>query len=116
MTRIFTIVAVVSALAGCASRPPNLYTWGNYEELVYTSHASPGSIPPEKQIEILEGDFHKAAAKDERMPPGWHANLGYLYLQTGRVDDGRRELLNEKTQYPESGVFVDRLLANLKKN
>jgi hypothetical protein len=116
MTRIFTIVAVVSALAGCATRPPNLYTWGNYEELVYASHASPGSIPPEKQIEILEADLHEAVAKDERMPPGWHANLGYLYLQIGRVDEGRRELLNEKTQYPEAGVFVDRLLANLKKN
>ena len=116
MNRIFTVVAVVSALAGCANRPPNLYTWGNYEELVYTSHASPGSIPPEKQIEILEADWHKAVAKDERMPPGWHANLGYPYLQIGRVDEGRRELLNEKTQYPESGVFVDRLLANLKKN
>jgi len=116
MKHIFTAAALVSALAGCASRPPNLYTWGNYEELVYASHASPGSIPPEKQIEILEADFHKAVAKDERMPPGWHANLGYLYLQIGRVDEGRHELLNEKTQYPESGVFVDRLLANLKKN
>lgn len=116
MNRIFTVIAVASALAGCASRPPNLYTWGNYEELVYASHASPGSVPPEKQIEILEEDFHKAAAKDERMPPGWHAHLGYLYLQVGKVDAGRRELQNEKTQYPESKVFVDRLLANLAKN
>lgn len=116
MTRFLTMAALVAALAGCASRPANLYTWGSYEELVYTSHASPGSIPPEKQIEILEADFHQAVAKDTRMPPGWHANLGYLYLQIGRVDEGRRELLTEKTQYPESGVFVDRLLANLQKN
>jgi hypothetical protein len=114
--RVFAVVAVVSALAGCATRPPSLYTWGNYEDLVYTSHASPGSVPPEKQIEILEADLHKAVANNERMPPGWHANLGYLYIQIGRMDEGRRELLNEKTQFPESGVFVDRLLANLKKN
>jgi hypothetical protein len=116
MTRVLAVVAVVSALAGCASRPQSLYTWGNYEDLVYTSHASPGAVPPEKQIEILEEDFHKAAANNQRMPPGWHANLGYLYIQTGRMDAGRQELLNEKAQFPESGVFVDRLLANLKKN
>lgn len=112
----FAVVAVVSALAGCASPPPHLYTWGSYEDLVYTSHASPGGVPPEKQIELLEADLHKAVANNERMPPGWHANLGYLYIQIGRMDEGRRELLNEKTQFPESGVFVDRLLANLKKN
>jgi hypothetical protein len=116
MKRILVIATVAAALAGCASRTPNLYTWGNYEDLVYTAHSSPGSVPPEKQIEILEADFHKAVANNEQMPPGWHANLGYLYIQIGRMDEGRRELLNEKTQFPESGVFVDRLLANLKKN
>ena len=113
--RTLTLAAAILALAGCATRPPTIYQWGSYEELVYTSHAAPGNVPPEKQIEILEADYEKARAGDRRMPPGWHAHLGYLYVQLGKTDQGRQELLTEKTQFPESGVFVDRLLANLRR-
>jgi hypothetical protein len=115
MIRTLTLAAAVLTLTGCATRPPTIYQWGNYEELVYTSHAAPGDVPPEKQLEILEADYQKARAANQRMPPGWHANLGYLYFQLGKTDQARQELLTEKAQFPESGVFVDRLLANLRK-
>jgi hypothetical protein len=49
--------------------------------------------PPEKEVEILEADYQKARAADQRMPPGWHANLGNLYLQLGKTDQARQELL-----------------------
>lgn len=49
------------------------------------------------------------------MPPGWHAHLGYLYYQVGKSDQARQELMTEKAEFPESAVFVDRLLANVKK-
>jgi hypothetical protein len=115
MIRTLTLASAVLALAGCATRAPTIYQWGNYEDLVYTSHAAPGDVPPEKQVEILEADYQKARAGDARMPPGWHANLGYLYFELGKTDQARQELLTEKTQFPESRVFVDRLLANLRK-
>jgi len=50
-----------------------------------------------------------------RMPPGWHAHLGYLYYELGQRDQARQELLTEKAEFPESKVFMDRLLANLQK-
>jgi hypothetical protein len=100
-------------LAGCAA-PRTLYTWGSYEELIYVSYAAPEKIPAETQVATLEQDYQQARATNKRMPPGWHAHLGYLYYQLGKPDEARRELQTEKAEFPESTVFMDRLLANLK--
>ena len=113
MSRFLYLVAAAAVLAGCATPPRTLYTWGSYEELIYSSHASPGKVAPEQQVEILEKDYQVARSANKRMPPGWHAHLGYLYYQLGKPDQARQELLTEKAEFPESAVFMDRLLANL---
>ena len=114
MKRFVWLVASTAAVAGCAT-PRTLYTWGNYEELIYASYVTPGKLAPESQVEILEKDYQQSRAANKRMPPGWHAHLGYLYYQLGKPDEARRELSTEKAEFPESGIFMDRLLANLQK-
>jgi hypothetical protein len=103
----------LASVCGCAA--PSIYAWGNYEELVYASYAAPESMPPESQIQQMEEDFQKAQAIKMRVPPGWHAHLGYLYAQVGKMDEAQRELLAEKSAYPESAVMMDSLLANLRR-
>jgi len=100
-------------LTGCAA--PTLYSWGNYESVIYTSYAKPGSMPAERQVELLEADYQKARSQNKPVPPGWHAHLGYLYYQLGKADQARQEFETEKAQFPESAVFMDRLLGNLAK-
>ena len=107
-------LAALLLLGGCAT-PQTLYTWGNYEELIYASYSGEGKMPPERQVEALELDFQKARAANQRLPPGWHAHLGYLYYELGKQDQARQELQTEKAEFPESAVFTDRLLANLAK-
>ena len=99
-------------LLGCSS---TLYSWGHYEERIYASHVSPGTMSLEAQAAELERDYEQARAERKRMPPGFHAQLGYLYVQLGKLDQARRELEAEKAEFPESAVFVDRVLASLKK-
>jgi len=99
-------------LLGCSAP---LYSWGHYEERIYSSHVNPGTTSLEAQAAELERDYEKARAENKRMPPGFHAQLGYLYAQLGKVDQARHELEAEKTEFPESAVFVDRVLASLKK-
>jgi len=113
MSRVLWLASLVALLTGCAA--PTLYSWGQYEDLVYVTYAAPGKAAAEMQIEKLEQDYQQARAANKRVPPGWHAYLGYLYVQVGKVDEARRELETEKAEFPESSVFVDRLLANLKK-
>jgi len=100
-------------LLGCST--PALYSWGHYEEQIYRSYVTPGTMSLETQVAELEQDYQKARAENKRMPPGFHAQLGYVYFQLGRLDQARRELETEKTEFPESAVLVDRLLASLKK-
>ena len=114
MRRTLALLPLIALLlAGCAT--PTLYSWGQYENLIYVSYAAPGRVPPEAQVEKLEQDYQKARSKNKRMPPGWHAHLGHLYYQLGKADQARQEFQTEKAEFPESAVFMDRLLANLKK-
>jgi hypothetical protein len=113
--KIAAAIAAALLVGGCATQS-NLYAWGRYEDLIYTAYANPGSMPPERQVEALEQDYQQARANNQRMPPGWHAHLGYLYSELGKPDQARQELQTEKAAFPESAVFVDRLLANLSKS
>jgi hypothetical protein len=113
MSRLAVLLAC-ALLTGCAT-PKTLYTWGSYEELIYVSYAAPDSVPPELQVEKMEQDYQAARASGKRLPPGWHAQLGHLYFQLGKLDQAQQELRTEKAQFPESAVFIDRLLANLKR-
>jgi len=106
MSRLVWLLALFGLVSGCAT--PTLYSWGHYEELVYVSYAQPGKVSPEMQVEKLEEDYQKARANNKRMHPGFHAHLGYLYFQLGKVDQALQE-------FPESTVFMDRLISNLKR-
>ena len=96
-------------LAGCQTARP-LYYWGNYEPITYESYVKPDKATAEIQIEKLQEDIQKASATNLGVPPGLHAQLGYLYYQQGKLDLAEKEFSAEKALFPESGPFIDRLL------
>ena len=106
-------LAIPVLFMGCQS--PDTYYWGHYENLVYVMYAKPDKVPPEEQAEVMEADLQKAIAANKPVPPGFHAQLGYVYFQLGKLDLAQREFVSEKKQFPESTVFMDRMLANLTK-
>jgi hypothetical protein len=48
------------------------------------------------------------------VPPGYHAHLGFLYFQVGKPDQALQSLQTEKALFPESTVYMDRLIARIK--
>lgn len=102
---------LVSLLAGCAA--PTVYYWGQYEDLLYASYAAPGEVPPEQQVALMEEDRQKARSENKPLPPGFNAQLGYLYYQLGKTDEARESFEIEKARFPESAVLMDRLLATM---
>jgi hypothetical protein len=111
--RALLAVALAALASGCVTPPMSRYAWGGYEDVIYVAETKPGTLPPEAQVQQLERDREAARATHQRLPPGWHAHLSYLYYQMGRADLAREELLAEKTEFPEAATFVDHLLANL---
>jgi hypothetical protein len=101
-------------LGGCQTAVRPLYYWGNYEAQLYQTYKNPEKAGPAVQAEKLEEDLAKAAAKNLQPNPGLHAQLGFAYYQLGRTDAAQKEFVTEKTLFPESAVFIDRMLAKLK--
>jgi len=104
-------MAAMALLAGCASQ--TIYSWGSYENQVYLMYAKPDKATAELQVAQMDEDFEKARSKNKPVPPGFHAHLGYLCYQLGKGDRARQEFEAEKAAFPESTVFVDRMLANM---
>jgi hypothetical protein len=102
-------------LVGCAAPKQSLYQWGDYENQVYSLYNDPGKSPIEAQIEKLEADYQKARSTNKAVPPGFHAHLGYLYFQAGKGGQAVQSFQTEKTLFPESAVYMNRILAKVKK-
>lgn len=108
---------VLSALAsGCASQPQPLYSWGDYQTLIYKMYVKPGEATPAEQVNQLSQDIEKAQASDQRVAPGVHAQLGYMAYLDHRPDMAIEQFDAERQLYPESAPFMNRLLVKLKEN
>lgn len=116
MLRPCVLLALAAMLSACVTPPKMLYAWGSYEQLIYTSYSTPGAGDAQSQVDTLEKDFQVARGSNQRLPPGWHAHLGYLYFQLGKADQARQEFMTEKAEFPESAAFMDRLIARIKKS
>lgn len=110
---LFLSLAAAALATGCQS--PDVYYWGHYENLIYASYAKPGKTPPESQILVMQADEQKAISANKPLSLGFHAHLGYLYYEAGKSDLAVQEFQKEKAEFPESTVFMDRLIANLTK-
>lgn len=106
---LFAAVIAGGLLGGCATPEPSLYQWENYQPEVYEYFKA--RTGPEEQIAKLEEAAEKIRSKNRIAPPGFHAHLGMLYAQTGKADKAVAEFQAEKAQFPESGRYMDFLLA-----
>lgn len=113
VTRYLALALVFAALlAGCATGPESLYSWGSYQEQVY-SHLQGGDR--QAQIEAMEADLEKISGSGKSPPPGFYAHLGLLYAETGSDDKAIAGFETEKARFPESAVFMDFLLKKYNK-
>ncbi|MCL2319150.1 MAG: DUF4810 domain-containing protein [Treponema sp.] len=108
-TAIVTIPVLAACLAGCASQ--QLYYWGSYQDQVY-SYLSGESLPA--QIQALEKDKEKITSSGKAAPPGFYAQLGLLYAETGDRANAIACFETEKAHFPEAAPYMDYLLKRYK--
>ena len=112
------VAAALAVLTTACGQPSTLYRWGEYESLVYDMYMRPGKADPTTQIARITEDIERTSAQGQQgqhVPPGLHAHLGYLYYGQGQIDAAYEQFVAEKTLFPESAVFVDGILARMKK-
>ena len=107
-----TFLAAWVLAVGCASTD-DLYRWGEYETLLASSAEMAGGADPAAQLQRVAADVAQTEATGGRVPPGVHAQLGFLYAREGDREAARLHLLRERALFPESSVFVDSILSRL---
>ena len=113
LCNVFAVAAALALLSGCVAQPRPMYTWGAYQNQVNAHFKNTAS--PEQQIAALQKSLPKAPAIFTA-PPGYHAHLGLLYGETGRMDEMQVEFETEKQLFPESAPFMDFMLNKLNKS
>jgi hypothetical protein len=108
-------LVATALVAGCAEKPPQIYRWGIYEELVYEMYAKPDAADPDTQVVRLSEDITRTQSEGKRVPPGVHAHLGYMYYLSGNTDAALDEFATERALFPESAIFIDGIFARLRR-
>lgn len=96
-------------LAGCAST--QLYSWGNYEEDLFTYYNEPGE--QEAVVADHVAFLDKVMARGETPAPGLLAEAGTFYLQAGNADKALEYYQLEYDTWPESRALMGSLISNL---
>lgn len=113
---LFLVMAVVATLtlASCTTTK-SLYSWYDYADITYTYSKKPTD---ELQARVLE-QYKKITEKQkgERgiVPPGMYAEYGFLLYKTGKTEEGLQFLKKEITLYPESEIYISRIIKQLEK-
>tara|TARA_B110000503_G_C7027442_1_gene362502 strand:+ start:538 stop:891 length:354 start_codon:yes stop_codon:yes gene_type:complete len=102
------IMTLVIFIGGCAT-PNTGYYWENYSGTLYNYKKNPNENTKQKHIKELEKIIQKAASKGSRVPPGIHAELGYMLAKQGNKSTAIEHFQKEAITYPESKNFIERI-------
>ena len=96
------------ALAGCVTTAPAKYSWGNYENSLYSYYKdSSKSAEYEAELASMIRDSEVTA---KPVAPGLHAEYGFLMLQEGKSKDAIAQFEKEKAKWPESTYLMNNLI------
>lgn len=111
MMKVLLSMTVVFVVSGCVSSPTPLYNYGDYSEDYYTYKKNMGDESALKLQKSIELAIENAGnSRSGRVPPGMYANIGYMYLKGGDSVKAIDSFNKEKSIYPESAHFMDRII------
>lgn len=114
MKRFLFYAVGLFVLASCHA-PQTLYSWYDSEDATYeyTKRLT------EEKLEYAMKQYQKVIAKQKgfrkTVPPGVNAEYGFLLYKAGKKDEGLSLLKAEINSYPESEVFISRIIKQLEK-
>lgn len=97
--------------AGCVPTP--MYNWGNYSTTLYHFRKDANEAAQDKHMAELEAIVQGSQERNLRVPPGVYCELGYMYAKKGNKNKALELFSLEKTTYPESTHFINRLVQSI---
>ena len=103
------LIMTLGMLQGCATVTEAGYYWGDYSDTLYKYTKDPNKVTLANHFEELENIIKVSREKSLRVPPGVHAELGYIMARQGDDVGSIVQYENEMALYPESRIFLERL-------
>ncbi|MFA6401898.1 MAG: DUF4810 domain-containing protein [Salinivirgaceae bacterium] len=114
MKKIVFISISVLLLVSCSPQM-NLYSWDKYETTSYNYLKNNDEKSTQELIETYQKIIEKQRGTRGVVPPGIYADYGFILLQANKTSEGKELLLKEVALYPESKIFIDRILKMIEK-
>tara|TARA_S200000501_G_C20693212_1_gene686110 strand:- start:518 stop:865 length:348 start_codon:yes stop_codon:yes gene_type:complete len=107
----FIYLILISLFFNSCSTPKGLYSWSKYEKATFDYLKN----EDEKSIDRVMKEYRKIISDQKKgtrgiTPPGVHADFGFFLLQKGKMKEAKENLNKEIILYPESKIFIDRIL------
>ncbi|HET54006.1 MAG TPA: DUF4810 domain-containing protein [Ignavibacteria bacterium] len=116
--KVLIVLTVVLLFTGCGPQPkPPLYHWGTYSKSsseFFHTQGEPEAL--QKHKDVLEEIVNTSESNNQRVAPGLYAELGQMYFKLGQREKAISYLEKEKTTYPESSIFIDQVLKQIRGN
>lgn len=109
MKKTLIILGFAVFLFSCETQKP-LYSWEKYESKSYNYFKNSDQKSTQELLENYKLIIEHQKGSRNVPPPGICADYGFLLLQAGKTQEGKALLLKEVTLYPESKIFIDRIL------
>ena len=110
MKKKFLFMGLVASFcfASCATK--TLYSWENYDNTSYNYLKNSDEKSTQALIKTYQKLIEKQKGTRQAVPPGVYADYGFILLQADKIEDGKKMLQKEIELYPESKVFIERIL------
>lgn len=103
------MMLLLVTVAGCHTQTASQrYGWGDYDPSLYAYYKDPAKVG--ELTTSLQAVIKDSESNHEPVPPGIYAEYGYLQLQQGKSQDAARYFKQEEAHWPESKVFMDRMI------
>jgi len=105
---------MVLSVTSC-STSQHLYSWYNYEDIVYQYNKNPNEKLQAKVLEQYKMVIERQRGLRSTVPPGLYAEYGFLLYKTGQKEEGLKFMKQEIALYPESESYISRIIKQLEK-
>ena len=97
-------------LAGCSTISPSGYYWGRYSDTLADLKKDRNGETIEAHSKQLEDILLQSKKRELKPPPGVQAELGYWFMEAGNAPRGLQLMEGEIKVYPESKMFISKVL------
>lgn len=114
---LLLVILALFFMSGCATTTAlePKYDFGDYSHALYQHKKNHTDASYQEYKRALNDVIERTKTSGYRVPPGIYSEYGFILAQEGKSEEAKIYFELEKKTYPESTVFIERLIKELGK-